>query len=325
MKVMTGIIIGAVIGIAMVVFGYFYVGGFTNNSSNVLGKAQTVAPVNSNVAAKGDSNNATNNVESNSANKNKVSSNNNDSTTQGKGATNNTTTKLDNTVVNGNNSNPANFDVLLKGPYIYGTIAGNSPVLISLNHPNISNGVMTLNEYYPKVLSETFQLKVVSPKADQFIMYEYFDGKHTGTYNVVLNQGQLSGTFTHEGNGVVSQVTLGIFGGGDNGFIGSTPFLKGNIGNSPVVICTGGVTNNQMTEFYPNNPQSVFNIKQDYRAQNQNNANGEQSVVLDESYNGVETGVYNGVESSNGEITGTYTKLSNGDKIPFTLYPSYSN
>lgn len=328
MKLMSGIVIGIVIGIAIIIFSYMYIGGITSGGASVLGKTEPINPVASssqntpsNQKATSNGNNAsgstsTNNVSENNNTTNSSNVSNKNSVESEEDPTNNI--QLTNGIVSSSNSNSANFDALLKGPYINGIIGGNSPVLISLNHPTINNGVMTLKEYYPMVPSEVFQLEVVSPKPDQFVMYEYYKGKHTGTYNVILNGRALSGTFINESNKVISQVTLNIYGSAGN-YIGSTPFMKGNIGTTPVVICTGNLNN--MTEFYPSDIKSVFKVAQNYNSENQGNGN----IVLDESYNGKLTGIYNGKFNSTGGLTGIYTKVSNGEKIPFTLYPSYSN
>lgn len=330
MKLMSGIVIGIVIGIAIIIFSYMYIGGITSGGASVLGKAEPINPVasssqntpsNQKTTGNGSNVSGSGSTSANSISENNNTTNSNDTSSKNsveseEDPTNNI--QLTNGIVSSSNSNPANFDALLKGPYINGMIGGNSPVLISLNHPTINNGVMTLQEYYPMVPSETFQLEVVSPKPDQFVMYEYYEGKHTGTYNVILNGNALSGTFINESNKVTSQVTLNIYGTVGN-YIGSTPFMKGNIGTTPVVICTGNLNN--MTEFYPSNVKSVFKVTQNYNEENQGNGN----IILDESYNGVLTGIYNGKFNSTGGLTGIYTKVSNGEKIPFTLYPSYSN
>ncbi|WP_055071403.1 hypothetical protein [Clostridium massiliamazoniense] len=328
MKLMSGIVIGIVIGIAIIIFSYMYIGGITSGGASVLGKAEPINPVasssqntQSNQKATSNGSNvsgstSTNNISENNNTTNSSVTSNKNSVESEEDPTNNI--QLTNGIVSSSNSNSANFDALLKGPYINGIIGGNSPVLISLNHPTINNGVMTLQEYYPMVPSEVFQLEVVSPKPDQFVMYEYYKGKHTGTYNVILNGRTLSGTFINETDKVVSQVTLNIYGSVGN-YIGSTPFMKGNIGTTPVVICTGNLNN--MTEFYPSDIKSVFKVAQNYNSENQGNGN----IVLDESYNGTLTGIYNGKFNSTGGLTGIYTKVSNDEKIPFTLYPSYSN
>lgn len=346
MKVIVGMIIGAIVGVSLFLFAYLYLGSFFNNSSNVIGKEPVVVSSAKTTLVKAESTgtevkkaknesdnkgktigievNKTNNENSNSknnkgetttSNSNTVMTNEQNQFTVKKNVTNGTNNL---TTIAGQSSNPVNFDVLLKGPYINGIIGGNSPVLISLNHPVVTGGVMTLKEYYPKVPSETFTLKVISPEKNQFIMYEYYNGQHTGTYNLVLNDYVLSGTFEHCSNGLVSQVQLSIY-GASGGFIGSTPFLKGVIGQTPVVICTGANTNN-MTEFYPNsNPDNVFNVAIDF------NNNSGNKVTLNEYYNGEKTGVYNGVMNSEGIITGTYTSLSSGIKSSFELDPSYTN
>ncbi|MGL5617213.1 MAG: hypothetical protein ACRDD2_13465 [Sarcina sp.] len=327
MKVIVGIIIGAIVGVSLFLFAYLYLGSFFNNSSNVIGKEPVVVNSPKTTLVKGKttgiqeekSNNESGNVSNNKGEtttlNNTVVKNEQEPVTSEKNVTNENNNLTTAAV---QSSNPANFDVLLKGPYINGIIGGNSPVLISLNHPVISGGVMTLKEYYPKVPSETFTLKVISPEKNQFIMYEYYNGQHTGTYNLVLNDYVLSGTFEHCSNGLVSQVQLSIY-GASGGFIGSTPFLKGVIGQTPVVICTGANTNN-MTEFYPDsNPDNVFNVTIDF------NNNSGNKVTLNEYYNGEKTGVYNGVMNSDGIITGTYTSLSSGIKSSFELNPSYTN
>lgn len=304
MKVIIGIIMGAVIGIFIITFAYFYLGNFTNNSYTNLGKAQVV---------------------NGSSNGSKIVNSLNNSGNQSAGGTSNqnNSSAVENNIINnlsGDTSSTANFDALLKGPYINGTIGGNSQVLISLNHPVIENGVMTLNEYYPSVPSETFKLEVVSPKANQFIMYEYYNGEHTGTYNLELNRYSLSGTFTHIENGLVSQVALNIYGAATS-YIGSTPFLKGKIGNSSVVICTGSINSNEMTEFYVTEPKNVFTIR---KTTNSGTTNCNK-VVLDEFYNNKETGIYDGVINSNGVITGTFINLTTNVKSKFQLTPSYTN
>ncbi|WP_297520277.1 hypothetical protein [uncultured Clostridium sp.] len=180
-------------------------------------------------------------------------------------------------------------DIVSGSSYMSASIAGTN-IVLPFNNAHIVNNQLVLPEYYTSKLNEVFTAKISSTGNGNFVLYEFYDNKHTATMDLKYHSNQyesyLSGTFKHVGSNAVTGLKFDIITKLNSSVIDYTPFYHCNIAGTPVNITVANPSlNNKWLESYAGNP-NTFNLAIDY------DLSSTYRIGLLETYNGKKTGEY---------------------------------
>ena len=237
-------------------------------------------------------NNKKNNNQNNNENKNNNQNNNENNKNNNNGnnnGNNNNSQSTDKSKKSTINTGTGNFaDIIAGANYMTGTIDGTG-IIIPLQGGHVINNMLVLPEYYTSRLNEKFTAKIASLGNNNFVLYEYYNGKNTAIFklNYLSNQyaPTLSGTFTHTGSNEVTGITFHLVTTDNSGPLQAMPFYHTNISGTPVTITVDGSTFKYYEKYAGDN--NIFTLTNNYNITNKKYNNG-----LVESFNGKTTGEY---------------------------------
>ncbi|WP_297518587.1 hypothetical protein [uncultured Clostridium sp.] len=223
------------------------------------------------------------------------------------------------------NNTMSQFNYLIQNEgMLYGVVANGAKIIIPCSEGKVINGQLVVPEYYTSMPWEKFTDYISSNGDGSFTIYEYYNGKQTGEFNVNEKGNNLVGEFIHTVNNAKSKVIFSnVKSFDESGQLSRKPFYIGVIGETAVTLTNE--FDGTYTEYY-HGDKHLFDIKKETSSSNSN-----YNIQLNEYYNGKLTGEYLLNDIGNDTYTGIFIKAPQsanpikstvgltGSKSPFSI------
>lgn len=203
------------------------------------------------------------------------------------------------------------FNSLRGSNFIYITVSNGAKLMLTISS-TVDNKQLQGTEYYLNRLNEKFNVKISSIGGNKYLIYEFYNGQHTGTFEMNGANGNVEGTYTHAG----SNQTIGAnfyfeATGMGPGSMSQYPFYDGQVNGTPITWVNTNI--GSYIELYKGD-SNPFTISTSFTH------TGNYELEFLEQYNDKITGEYKFEPNpSSNKYVGVYVKKSNGQSYDVNL------